>query len=676
MTFPPFFSGAILLFWGWQTDLLLLALPMALLIEGSRYVTTKWDLSQTDFNRITDICSIILAGLAVFLLTTDAARVAMKTLRWLPAICFPLFAAQQYSVAGRIDLRSLMLLARNKAVAADNKPRTIDIAPHYAALCLLAAGTGNVKDGSFFVGMLLFTAWALWPQRSKRFSPTLWFLLLVLIGGAGFAGQLGVYHLQKVAMRMVGNWWLAKNSDPFKRSTSMGDIGELKLSDRIVFRVTPGNKPFQPVLLRESSYNLYRGTTWHASPAQFSDVTAEEDLTTWNLQADPGNGKSFTIWSPLANEKGMLTLPLGTYQLQNLPVTILKKTPLGAVKVDDGPGLIGYQVRYNLDISEDLPPSERDLIVPQEELPAIQQIMEELDLQSRKPEEIPSVLTDFFQNQFNYSLKLRAAEQGSTSLATFLLTSRAGHCEYFATATVLLLRACGIPARYATGWSAHEESTLEEQIVVRARHAHAWTMVYMNGIWSNLDTTSSSWIETEDAAASSNLHIFLDLWSFIMFKFSQWRWGTEEGVLKKWWWILLLPLMIILAKRLRAGRKIRRVRTDIEKKTEQSQLEESPFYRIEQRLNELGFERNPWEPPLSWIQRMRPTDSLKILSDSLHSCLRLYYQGRFGKKGLTAPQQAQLAKEVDAVLKELQGEIWLEDTSSSSQPSSAPSLKH
>ncbi|MCW5207956.1 hypothetical protein VU11_04710, partial [Desulfobulbus sp. US2] len=62
--------------------------------------------------------------------------------------------------------------------------------------------------------------------------------------------------------------------------------------------------------------------------------------------------------------------------------------------------------------------------------------------------------------------------------------------------------------------------------------------------------------------------------------------------------------------------------------------------------------------------------------DSLHSCLRLYYQGRFGKKGLTAPQQAQLAKEVDAVLKELQGEIWLEDTSSSSQPSSAPSLKH
>jgi transglutaminase-like putative cysteine protease len=656
MTLPPFFSSAILLFWGWQTGLLLFALPLAVIIKGSRHVTTKWDLSRSDFNRITDICTILLAGLAIFLLTTDAARVAMKVLKWLPAICFPLFAAQEYSVVGKIDMRSLMLLARNKTVAADNQPRTIDIAAPYAALCLLAAGTGNVKDGSFFIGLLLFTAWALWPQRSKRFPPALWFLLLALIGGAGFAGQIGVYNLQKIAMRMTSNWWLTRNSDPFKRSTSIGDIGELKLSDRIVFRVTPEDKPFQPVLLRESSYNLYRGTTWHASPAQFSDVTAEEDQTTWNLQADPGSGKSFTIWSPLANEKGMLTLPLGTYQLRNLPVTILKKTPLGAVKVEDGPGLIGYQVRYNLDITGDLPPSERDMIVPQEELPAIQQIMEELDLQSEKREDIPTVLADFFQNKFKYSLKLRAAEQGRTSLATFLLTSRAGHCEYFATATVLTLRACGIPARYATGWSAHEPSKLGDQIVVRTRHAHAWTLVYMGGIWHNLDTTSSSWIEFEDAAAS-DLRFFQDIWSFMVFKFSQWRWGTDEGVLKKWWWILLIPLMIILAKRLQAGRKIRRVRTNAEKKQEQRQQQDSPFYRIEERLNELGFERNPWEPPLSWIRRMRSTGSLDIIPDSLHSCLRLYYQGRFGKNGLTDEQQAQLKKEVDVVLKKLQGEL-------------------
>ena len=169
MTLPPFFSCGILLFWGWQADLLLFALPMALILEGSKYVQTKWDLSRSDFNRITDICTILLAGLAVFFLTTNAARVAMNILKWLPAICFPLLAAQEYSLAGRIDLRSLMLLARNKAVAADNRPRTIEISAPYAALCILAAGTGNVKDGSFFIGVLLFTAWALLAAAVQTF---------------------------------------------------------------------------------------------------------------------------------------------------------------------------------------------------------------------------------------------------------------------------------------------------------------------------------------------------------------------------------------------------------------------------------------------------------------------------------------------------------------------------
>jgi hypothetical protein len=381
MPLPPFFSGAILLFWGWQTGLILFALPTAFILEGSRYIPTKWDLSSSDFNRITDICTILLAGLAVFLLTTDSSRAVMKIIKWLPMICFPLLAAQEYSLAGRIDIRALMLLARNKAVATDNRPRTIEISAPYAALCILAAGTGNVKDGSFFIGVLLFTAWALWPHRSKRFSPFVWILLLALIGGTGYANHIGLYHLQKVVMKMAGNWWFSRNnSDPFKRSTSMGDIGELKLSDRIVFRVTPEEKPFQPVLLRESTYNLYRGTTWHASPAQFTDVSPESDQSTWKIQADPGTGRSFTVWTPLRRGEGMLKLPLGSYRLQDLPVSRLKRTPLGAVKDEEGPGLIGYQVSYNSGMTGDLPPSEKDLIVPQEESPAIQQVIEELNL--------------------------------------------------------------------------------------------------------------------------------------------------------------------------------------------------------------------------------------------------------------------------------------------------------
>uniref|UniRef100_UPI004056A1F8 transglutaminase-like domain-containing protein n=1 Tax=Candidatus Electrothrix sp. TaxID=2170559 RepID=UPI004056A1F8 len=649
---PPFLSGAVLLFWGWQTNLLPLALPMALVLEGSRYIRTRWDLSLSDFSRITDICTILLAGLAVFLLTTDARKVAVHVLMWLPVICFPLITAQQYSLAGKIDMRALMILARNKAVAADNRLRTIDAIAPYAALCLLAAGAGNVKDNSFFLGAFLFMGWALWPQRSKRFSPLLWMLLFLLIGGAGYTGQIGLYHLQRKAIWMATQWWFNRDSDPFNRSTSMGDIGELKLSSRIVFRVTSEEDPFQPILLREASYNLYRNTTWRSSPAEFTDVQPEPDKSTWNLhpsqQPDTSSMQPFTVWVPMKNDKALLKFPLGTYQLRNLPVSRLRQTPLGTIKAEEGPGLLGYQVHYQTESIGELPPTEKDLIVPSEEGDAIQQIMEELKLSSRQPEEIPKVVADFFQDEFEYSLKLRAAGKNKTSLANFLLSSRAGHCEYFATATVLLLRASGIPTRYATGWSAHEPSAFGDQIVVRARHAHAWTQFYQNGLWHSLDTTSSTWREQEDQAAS-DMAFLRDLWDAVIFKFSQWRWGTEEGLLKKWWWLLLIPLAIIIIRKMRADRKIRRVRTE-STRAAHNQQKSSPFARIEQRLKELGFERSPWEPPLRWVQRMRTLPSQGIFSDTMVSCLALSYQERFSQQGLTKSQYAELEDKVSMVL--------------------------
>ncbi|MCI5131498.1 MAG: transglutaminase domain-containing protein [Candidatus Electrothrix sp. EH2] len=349
-------------------------------------------------------------------------------------------------------------------------------------------------------------------------------------------------------------------------------------------------------------------------------------------------------------------MPIGAYRLENLPVTTLKQTPLGAVKVEEGPGLIGYRVRYNPKTSRLLEPSESDLLVPPRERPALEQIAADLHLHSKTPEEIVRVLADFFQDEFAYSLKLRAAEKGKTSLATFLLSTRTGHCEYFATATVLMLRVCGIPARYATGWSAHEFSRLEQEIIVRSRHAHAWTLVYLNGLWHNLDTTSASWIEIEDEAASE-LTVLQDIWSFILFRISRWRWGAGQGALERWWWLLLIPLIIILLRRLSAGKKIRRVRAESGNKTGDDVVQEkdSGYYRIEKRLNELGFERNSWEPPLSWIRRLRTTSFSESIADSLLFCLGLHYQERFGKTGLTKAQQRQLNKEVDTVLEELAG---------------------
>ena len=77
MSPPPLLLGAGLIFWGWQTGFLLVALPLAVLIEAARSLTWRLDLSSTDFHRVTDLCTLLIVVAGVYLFsTTGTSRTA------------------------------------------------------------------------------------------------------------------------------------------------------------------------------------------------------------------------------------------------------------------------------------------------------------------------------------------------------------------------------------------------------------------------------------------------------------------------------------------------------------------------------------------------------------------------------------------------------------------------
>ena len=79
---------------------------------------------------------------------------------------------------------------------------------------------------------------------------------------------------------------------------------------------------------------------------------------------------------------------------------------------------------------------------------------------------------------------------GADPVSTFLFAERAGHCEYFASAAVLLLRASGVPARYVTGFRGGEWNGLGQYVAVRADRAHAWAEAFVPGAgWTRVDAT-------------------------------------------------------------------------------------------------------------------------------------------------------------------------------------------
>lgn len=72
----------------------------------------------------------------------------------------------------------------------------------------------------------------------------------------------------------------------------------------------------------------------------------------------------------------------------------------------------------------------------------------------------------------------------------FLLGETAGHCEYFASAMVLLLRELGYPARLVTGFAGGERNKLGDFIALSRADAHSWVEVHFERAgWVRFDPT-------------------------------------------------------------------------------------------------------------------------------------------------------------------------------------------
>jgi protein-glutamine gamma-glutamyltransferase len=654
MKTPPFLIGAALVLWGWQTDLLIPALLMIPVIEGARFIRTRWVLSLSDFYRISDISTLFLLGIAIYVLFTHPRAIIMLTIQWLPLITLPLIAAQEYSTEGKIDIRAFLMLTRKNTMDKDQPAEAVNFSYPYFILCLIAAASSSQRSAMFYLCLLLLAGWALFPHRSRRYPFAVWCVLIFMAGVSGYMLHIGLNHMQELLISWASDLFL-EDSNPEKSTTAIGDIGEVKQSSRIVYRVD-GNEDLSPgLLMREASYNQYFSSTWFAGGSEFTEIQPERNQKRWSLGARQMNADTLTVSSYLQQGRGILKLPAGAFEMESIAGLRLKKNSLGAVMAEEGAGLIHYTVWYSREFVNDRPPDHQDLQVPPDELPGISRFINMLGLSGRSPDEVLPVLKLYFQKNFTYSLDLAPQHKEHTPISNFLLFTRSGHCEYFATATVLLLRACGIPARYAKGFLAHEYSRMENRIVVRSRHAHAWAQVYVNGKWRNFDTTPSAWLDAEEEAMSI-LNLIPDMLSFLLCRFSEWRWSIASASWKNFTPVLLIPLAIILIRRIYSKKKIERVQRTIDRKTGTNNRTEaeSGFYQIEKQLNELGFKRYPWETMYGWITRMENTLPGTISPALFLQPLHLHYRTRFGEHGLNPKEKKELAAQVDEMMKNLQ----------------------
>ena len=83
----------------------------------------------------------------------------------------------------------------------------------------------------------------------------------------------------------------------------------------------------------------------------------------------------------------------------------------------------------------------------------------------------------FLIDNLNYT---RVLDQSTSKppLEQFLFENKEGHCEYFASSMVILLREMGIPSRLVTGFMGGQYNDLGNYFLIRESDAHAWVEVY------------------------------------------------------------------------------------------------------------------------------------------------------------------------------------------------------
>ncbi|MDN3554521.1 DUF3488 and transglutaminase-like domain-containing protein, partial [Halomonas maura] len=278
-----------------------------------------------------------------------------------------------------------------------------------------------------------------------------------------------------------------------------GDIAELSRSDARAFRAAFEGPPPPPSQRYWRVYTLshFDGVRWtRATPSQLaatlglplSRFAREGRRSAW---APPGAAARYRLELLLEPDSRPWRPSLGAPRAVDSPQRFLADGTLE--------GREPLRARSLLRLaSSGAPPAYPDpagaiwhTLLPAETNPRTRALAERLWRDSGADPEryLQAVLARFGEAPFRYTLSPPRLT-GRDRVDDFLFTTRAGYCSHYASATAVLARTVGIPARVVAGFQGGERHP-DGHLTVREYDAHAWVEVWRDGIWRRLDPTAA-----------------------------------------------------------------------------------------------------------------------------------------------------------------------------------------
>jgi transglutaminase-like putative cysteine protease len=156
------------------------------------------------------------------------------------------------------------------------------------------------------------------------------------------------------------------------------------------------------------------------------------------------------------------------------------------------------------------------LTVPRSLSPKVGELARQLTEGMTTPMNKAIAIMEWLRKTHTYTTDLKRDPSVADPLEDFLFHETAGHCEYFASATAVLLRLAGVPSRYINGFLGGEWNDLGKYLVVRDNRAHSWAEVYAGAAgWVRVDATPA-------AAVTSHMGRLRQLIDSVEFYWSRW----------------------------------------------------------------------------------------------------------------------------------------------------------
>jgi hypothetical protein len=306
----------------------------------------------------------------------------------------------------------------------------------------------------------------------------------------------------------------------FANEISLGQLGRIQQSTTPLMHIRiEGPSKHIPLKWRGGALSQFDGRRWYNPPGQNQTIRVNEKglaMLADDDQRRRQDGERIEYHVRIDSIEADALFFAAIPEFVHINVRLLFRTPEDAYRTSLGLGASSQYVATSFRPKPDTKPIavaplsvdvlNEHLLLPQVD-PRIIDLARSLDRGGATPERA-RVFENYLRTNFSYTTDL-LNEEVPDPLAHFIFDRKAGHCEYFASAMAVMLRAVHIPSRVVTGFQSGVYNPMTGWHVMRASDAHSWVEAWAPGHgWMTFDPTPPA--NAPQGKPWSTLALYLD----------------------------------------------------------------------------------------------------------------------------------------------------------------------